>query len=243
MSGWVPVSVPRDGARHWLAMLAPAGFVAVIGTSYGFVLPLGTIGHLVGAAAGLAWGCVVALAFRRVARIGGRGLVPRGVCALTIACLAAVLGAGWLYNRMFAAVLTEAQVSDEMLGAMMAPPVPYFIALNSALELLLLPAMLALAMSGGLRSTAMVLAAAFAFLAARVWTYAVFAVPRVDISAERLAAADIAWFERTLAGDYRILLIAIALTMLIAEIVAGDEPARIGNDKPGGETSEAVNQA
>lgn len=40
----------------------------------------------------------------------------------------------------------------------------------------------------------------------RVWTYLVYAETRLEISEQALTAADVEWFKRTLATDYRVVL-------------------------------------
>ena len=54
----------------------------------------------------------------------------------------------------------------------------------------------------GPRRKALVLIGVAAYLAMRVWTYLVFAEMRLDISQQTLSAADVAWFEQTLATDF-----------------------------------------
>jgi hypothetical protein len=197
------------------SLAAPTVFLAVVGACYGFVLPFGVAGHVAGGLAGALWAVFLIWGLRWVLRAASSWPFSELALSLTLTCLAAVLAGGWLYNRMFAAVLGEPIVTGETLAAMMAPSVPFFVALNSALELMLFPVLLALCARRGVRAAVPVAAAAIAYLAMRVWTYAVFAAPRVEMTAAPLAPADIAWFERTLAADYRIHLLAAALVAIL----------------------------
>ena len=92
----------------------------------------------------------------------------------------------------------------------MQPAVPFYIALNSALELLLVSLVVFWNWNTGPRRRALVLAGVAAYFAMRVWTYLVFAETRLDVSQHTLSAADVAWFKRTLATDFRIVLNVIA---------------------------------
>jgi hypothetical protein len=49
----------------------------------------------------------------------------------------------------------------------------------------------------------------------RIWTYLVYAETRLDISTHTLSAADVEWFKRTLATDYRPILELVAQAFFI----------------------------
>lgn len=49
----------------------------------------------------------------------------------------------------------------------------------------------------------------------RVWTYLVYAETRLKISEQALTAADVEWFRRTLATDYRVVLEVISQAFFV----------------------------
>jgi hypothetical protein len=65
-----------------------------------------------------------------------------------------------------------------------------------------------------------VLIAVVAYLVMRIWTYLVYAETRLEISQQPLTADDVAWFEQTLATDFRIVLLVITfIGFLLATFV------------------------
>ena len=124
------------------------------------------------------------------------------------------------------AALGEPSTTYAVLSALMQPAVPYFIVLNTSMELLLVPLLVFWNWDVGPRRKAPVLIGVIAYLAMRVWTYFVFAETRLDISQHTLSAADVAWFEQTFATDFRIMLNLITFTcFLLAAVVAASPPA------------------
>ena len=134
--------------------------------------------------------------------------------AVAILIVGLMTGAGFMYNWMMAAALGQPTASPQILSALMGPAVPFFIALNSVMELLLATLILIWNWNSGSWRRALVLTAVLVYLIMRVWTYLVFAEPRVGIAQHSLTPADIEWFRRTLAGDYRIFMDAVALICL-----------------------------
>jgi hypothetical protein len=81
--------------------------------------------------------------------------------------------------------------------------VPYYIALNSVMELLLVPASIFFNWDATPWRRWLTVAAAVVYVAQRVWTYAVYAEMRLKTGTSPLSDEDLAWFRRTLAADYR----------------------------------------
>jgi hypothetical protein len=50
----------------------------------------------------------------------------------------------------------------------------------------------------------------------RVWTYLVFAEPRLEVTQHTLSAADVEWFKQTLTTDFRIVLNIVTYICLLA---------------------------
>jgi hypothetical protein len=75
--------------------------------------------------------------------------------------------------------------------------------------------------------------AAVAYYVMRVWTYVFYVPGRLEIAARPLSAEDLDWFQRTLAIDYRPVLVAAVLTLFIAAAFVPaastpQDPARTG---------------
>ena len=85
----------------------------------------------------------------------------------------------------------------------MQPAVPYYIVINSLLELFIMLLVVFFNWNVDHRRRSFSLIAVGLYLVIRVWTYLVFAETRLDISNQTLSAADVEWFKRTLATDYR----------------------------------------
>ena len=194
-------------------------FVGILGAFYGGLLltSLGWAGYAVGVVAGLLWAALVAGVSAHLVRSSSgeaRARLAQSSVAAAILIVGLMTGEGFMYNWMMAAALGQPTASSQILSALMGPAVPFFIALNSVMELLLATLILMWNWNSGSWRRALVLTAVLVYLIMRVWTYLVFAEPRVGIAQHSLTAADIEWFRRTLAGDYRIFMDAVALICL-----------------------------
>ncbi len=191
--------------------LVAVSFLTVVFGFYGTLLPFGFLGILGGALIGLLWSLVVGfLASRLIRRDAWRARLANAPLFLGIIALGLMIGGGFMYASMMDAALSESSTTYAVLSALMQPAVPFYIALNSAMEMLLVALIVFWNWNTGPRRRALVLAGVAAYFATRIWTYLVFAETRLDISQQTLSAADVEWFKRTLATDFRIVLNLIA---------------------------------
>jgi hypothetical protein len=116
---------------------------------------------------------------------------------------------------MMQEALREPTTTYAVLSALMQPAVPFYIVLNSSLELLLVPLMVFANWHADPRRRTLVLIGVAAYGAMRVWTYLVFAETRLEISQHTLSEADVAWFSQTLASDFRVVLNAITFVAFL----------------------------
>jgi hypothetical protein len=206
--------------------LVAVPFLTVIFGFYGTFLPFGVLGMLGMALGGLLWALVLGFIAGRLARRES-WLARLANASLFVGIIAVglTIGGGFMYASMMDAALGEPSTTNAVLSALMQPAVPYFIILNTTMELLLVPLLVFWNWNIGPRRKALVLIGVAAYLAMRVWTYLVFAEMRLDISQQTLSAADVAWFEQTLATDFRIVLNSITFTcFLLAAFVPASPP-------------------
>lgn len=90
--------------------------------------------------------------------------------------------------------LDSASLTGESLKSTFLPSIPYYIAVNGALEMLIIPGVIALSWRPG-RRRVVILATAAAYFAMRVWTYVAFVPARIgwadtDHTADALTAAE-----------------------------------------------------
>jgi len=180
-------------------------------------LHLGTAGLVGGAIVGLIW----SVALGRLAAWAGRRegwwtLMPDATIALAITATGMLLGGGLLYGQVASAVLAEPSTTYATLSAMMQPTVPYYIALNTPLETLVVPLAVYLNWHAGRRRDVVVIAA-IGYFAMRVWSYLSIAPMRFEVASRSLTTADVEWYRRTLGEDYRgVLVIACHLLFVLA---------------------------
>src|SRR5262249_10832908 len=126
------------------------------------------------------------------------------------------------------AALNEPSTTSATVSALMWPAVPFYIALNSAMELLLLALLVFWNWDTDRRRRMLIVASVAVYFVMRVWTYLVFAEKRLDIASHALSAADIEWFRQTLAADFRIVLNIVVFALLL--IAACIPPWDVRND-------------
>ena len=209
--------------------LVAVPFLVVIFGFYGNFLPFGFSGILGMALVGLLWARVLGfLAGRLGRRETWRVWLANAPLFLSIVGTGLMIGGGVMYGAMMKEVLGEPSTTYAVLSALMQPAVPYFIVLNTTMELLLVPLLVFWNWDSDPRRKALFLIGVIAYLAMRVWTYLVFAEARLDISQRPLSAADVAWFEQTLATDLRIVLDVITfICFLLAAFVPASPAARL----------------
>lgn len=189
------------------------------------------LGTVAGAVAGLLWalltGCGAAW-FMRHWQSSVRANTP---LFLAIIAIGLMTGAGLMYAWMMAAALNEPSTTSAALSALMWPAVPFYIVLNSAMELLLLALLVFCHWDTDQRRRALIVASVAVYLVMRVWTYLVFAETRLDIATHTLSPADIEWFRQTLASDFRIALNIVVFALLL--IAACIPPWHVRDDARG----------
>lgn len=195
---------------YWIAV----PLVTLICALYGTVMPFGVSGYLAGAAGGLLWSLVLGFA---AAQLSPDAAAFMGNAVL-LCCIVemGLLNAGLLYMFVFLSVLREPSTTHAVLSAMMRPTVPYFIALNSAMELLFVPLVVFLNWPAGPWRIGLGVTAATLYAIQRVWTYVVYAKPRLDTASRPLTTDDVEWYTRTMRTDYRVVLNILILTLFAA---------------------------
>jgi hypothetical protein len=124
-------------------------------------------------------------------------------------------GAGIMYIFMMNAAMSVPSTAYAILSALMKPAVPYYIVINSLMELLIVPFAVFLNWDAAPKRRTFILIGVVLYFVIRVWTYLVYAETRLEISEQALTAADVEWFKRTLATDYRIVLELISQVFFI----------------------------
>jgi hypothetical protein len=126
-----------------------------------------------------------------------------------------LIGGGFIYIFMMNAALDEPSTTYAVLSAIMKPAVPYYIILNSLMELFIIPFVVFLNWNTNPKRRTYIIIGVVSYFVMRVWTYLVFAPTRLEISERMLSTADVEWFKQTLATDYRVILILITQAFFI----------------------------
>ncbi len=182
-------------------------------------------------AAGVALGAVVGLLARwlRAKPIGGwleDGFVGLGAVAFAFA------GCGGLMAILLLdGTLASSSVTGETLASTFLPSIPYYIAVNSVLEMLIVPAVLVLGWRPGPRRV-LILGTAAAYFAMRIWTYLAFVPARQGWAEGEHSTQALTAAERTQAAndlmldDPRwILLLALFAIFVVAMALPARRPA------------------
>jgi hypothetical protein len=133
-------------------------------------------------AVGAAWGIVVGIAATwltskpKAAAWVEDSLVFVGTIALAFAACGGVMAL-----LMLNGALSSSSLTGETLEATFLPMIPYYIAVNAPLELLIIPALLFLGWRAGKRRVLLISAAALYF-ALRVWTYLAYVPARLGFA-------------------------------------------------------------
>jgi hypothetical protein len=169
-------------------------------------LALGTSGIVGGAALGLGWAFVLGSVVERlIHRDHWKQRLANGSVFAAIVASGLMLGGGVMYGLLMRAA---ASAPVEVLSAMMQPTIPFFIILNTPLELAVVPCAIFANWHNGARRW-LILTAAASFYALRVWSYVVYVPNRMAIALRPLSPNDLEWFQRSMEVDYRSLLLAI----------------------------------
>ncbi len=185
-------------------------------------LALGTAGIIGGAGLGLAWSIVLGVAVERlIRRHDWKRRLAHGSVFLAILASGVMLGGGLMYGLLMKAA---AIAPAEVLSAMMQPTVPFFIILNTTLELVVVPCAIFANWQNDTRRRLILIAAA-SFYALRIWSYLVYVPNRMEIASRPLLPQDIDWFQRSMEVDYRPLLVAVVFVVFTATAFVPDPPA------------------
>ena len=169
-------------------------------------LALGTSGIVGAAALGVLWAIVLGMVVERLARLDHwKQRLANGSVLIVIVASGLMLGGGLMYGLLMRAA---AGASAEVLSAMMQPTIPFFIILNTPLELAVVPCAIFANWHNRTRRRLILIAAA-SFYALRVWSYLVYVPNRMAIASRPLSPVDLEWFQRSMEVDYRALLLAI----------------------------------
>jgi hypothetical protein len=172
--------------------------------------------------AGAGWGIVVGAAGTwlsskpRVAAWVEDSLVFVGTIAVAFAACGGVMALLVLNGA-----LSSSSLTGETLEAMFLPMIPYYIAANAPLELLIMPGLLVLGWRAGKRRILIVVAAVLYF-ALRVWTYLVYRPARLGFAESGRTTAPMSAAERHQAyldlkvDDPRWILLLVILAVFIA---------------------------
>jgi hypothetical protein len=165
-------------------------------------------------------------ALKRVAlRDDAPALALRGIAMAHIIVVGLMTGPSLMYGWMMTAALNEPSTTYAVLSALMWPAVPFYITLNSAMELALVSLLVFWNWEADWRRRVLILVGVTAYFAMRVWTYLVFAELRLDIARHTLSPADVEWFKQTLAADFRPVLNVITFICLIVAALVPPWPA------------------
>lgn len=109
---------------------------------YGTFLPFGPLGSLGFAIIGYFWSLLVGtIVGRLMSRQSLRGALADVPLLLSIVATGLLMGGGFMYTSMMGAALEQASTTYAVLSALMGPAVPYYIVINSSMELLIVPSM------------------------------------------------------------------------------------------------------
>jgi hypothetical protein len=150
---------------------------------------------------GAGWGAAVGLLGLWAGRGTRRGAwLEDGFVALGAMGFAFAGCGGLMAILMLNGTIDSSSLTGETLESTFMPSIPYYIAVNSILELLIIPVMIVLSWRPGVRRV-LVLAAAGLYFLMRIWTYLTFVPSRLSwaesehtrqalTAAERRQAAD-----------------------------------------------------
>jgi hypothetical protein len=226
----MPASKNIDRVGPYL-VVAPM-LMIILGFYGKMFLGAGILAAAAGAVAGLLWALVTGFGAASIMRHWRSSVRANTPLFLAIITIGLMTGGGLMYAWMMAAALSEPSTSSTVLSALMWPAVPFYIVLNSAMELFLLSLVVFWNWDTHRRRRMLIVAGVAVYFVMRVWTYLVFAETRLDIASHTLSRSDIEWFRQTLSGDFRIVLNILVFALLL--IAACIPPWRMRENVPGG---------
>lgn len=228
----LPSNAERTGARRRLGpYLVAVPVTAITFSLASLALRLGAPGIVGGAVVGFVWSLSLGSVARRLGRRGSwRPRLADAPVFLAVIASGLLIGGGLMYGLLIEAALREPSTTNATLSALMRPAVPYFIAVNTLMEVLVIPLAVYWNWHVPKRRTLVVIAVT-AYFAMRVWSYLTYAPARLDISTRTLSAAEAEWFKETLKADYRGVLNVITH---VAFILAAFVPPRAAEGRAAG---------
>lgn len=193
-------------------------------------LPFGVPGAAGGALIGLLWSAGLGFAAARLARREEWQVwLANTPVFLGIIAIGLSIGGGLMYLSMMSEALNEPSTTQAVLSALMQPAVPFFIILNTLMELLVISLIVFWNWDTSLNRRTLILIGVLVYFVHRIWTQLVYAEPRLEITLRPLSEADIEWFKQTLTTDYRVVLNSIIYVcfLLAAFIPVRLRPGRI----------------
>jgi MFS family permease len=192
-------------------------FLAVIFAFYAKqFLPIGFAGIAAGALIGALWAVGLGFVAQRLARREEwRMRLANSSVLLSTIVIGLTIGGGLMYAMMMKMALNDPSLTYSVLSALMQPAVPFYIILNTSMELFLVSLLIFWNWDTDPKRRALILIGVIAYFVMRIWTYLVFAETRLEISQRPLTPADVEWFKQTLAGDFRLVLNNITYVCLL----------------------------
>jgi len=182
-------------------------FAMILFGFYGTFLPFGLLGILGVAVVGLLWARFLGfIAHRLMRREAWREWLANASLFVSIIAIGLMVGGGSMYIFMMSEVLDEPSTTYAVLSALMQPSVPFYIIINTTLELFIMLFVVFSNWDADPKRRVFSLIGVGLYLVMRIWTYLVYAETRLEISTHTLSVADVEWFKQTLATDYRALL-------------------------------------
>lgn len=221
-------SVPPVAAAALFATVVTGGF----NLSEVAPLPLALL-------AGAAWGAAlgVVCSWLRGKPALGAWLEDAFVALGTVGFAFAGCG-GLMAILLLNGALDSSSVTGQTLERTFLPSIPYYIAVNSVLEILLIPGVIVLAWRPGVRRV-LVLAAAALYFAMRVWTYLAFVPSRLGWAESDHTTAPLSPAERRQAAEDLMLddprwalLLAMFAVFLVATHLSRVRERRLGRCTP-----------
>ena len=218
------VTVHTRGQGPFSPYIIAIAFAMILFGFYGTLLPLGLAGILGFAVFGLLWALFLGfIADRLMRREVWHQRLANASLFVSIIAIGLMIGGGAMYIFMMSEVLDEPSTTYAVLSALMQPSVPFYIIINTTLELFIMLFVVFFNWNVDPKRRVFSLIGVGLYLVMRIWTYLVYAETRLDISTHTLSAADVEWFKRTLATDYRAILELISQSFFI---LAAMIPAR-----------------
>jgi hypothetical protein len=196
--------------------------------SYGLFLQFGHLGIVGFASFGFLWALILGFVTKRLKRQEvWIGLLANASLCLGIIATGLLMGGGLIYTFMMNAALDEPSTTYAVLSALMKPAVPYYIILNSVMELFIIPFAVFFNWNTNPKRRIYIIIGVVLYFIMRVWTYLVFAPTRLEISGRTLSDEDVEWFKQILSTDYRVILILIIqIFFILAALIQAERHSK-----------------